>query len=81
MTEETTNEYRLMHPLENVPATATRTGYWYDNGRLAGLVLEFPGGHTASLTFAEIRKGQKTAMVWDMAEADCVASQLFRPRP
>ena len=77
MSEETAREYRLMHPLENVPATATQTSDWYDNGRLAGLVLVFPGGHTASLTFKEIRASQEKAMVWQLAEADLLVRALF----
>lgn len=47
---------QLFHPLLDVPATAVERGVWSENGRTAGIVLEFPDGHVTSLTFGEIRK-------------------------
>ena len=45
----------LLHPLHHVPATAVATKYYVVSGRNAGLVLAFPDGHHASLTYEEIR--------------------------
>lgn len=45
----------LHHPLLGYPAVATQQGYYNCNGRVVGLVLVFPDGHTASLTFGEIQ--------------------------
>ena len=77
MTAKTPKTYHLMHPLLDVPAVATQVGYWHENGRLAGLILLFPDGQTASLTFAEMRESQVKAQVWARAEADYLASELF----
>ena len=44
----------LTHPIHNCPAVADVTGYHRENGRNIGLKLQFPDGHTASLTYTEI---------------------------
>lgn len=49
----------LMHPVEGVPAVAIEVDYWRQNGRVVGLVLQFVGGHRASLTFDEIERLQE----------------------
>ena len=48
----------LMHPTEHAPATAERVGWYVAKGRTIGLKLKVPGGHTACLTYAEIRELQ-----------------------
>lgn len=45
----------LRHPLNDCPAVAERVGYYRLAGYNVGLVLRFADGHTASLTYAEIR--------------------------
>lgn len=50
----------LRHPLNGCPAVAEPTGFYRQNGRVVGLVLQFADGHTASLTFDEIRELQAT---------------------
>lgn len=51
-------EVALRHPLNGCPAVATQQGYYTRGGRVIGLVLLFPDGHTASLTFDEISELQ-----------------------
>lgn len=46
----------LLHPTENVPASAHQVGWYTENGRVVGMKLEFAGGHVACLTYAEIRE-------------------------
>lgn len=48
----------LLHPLHNVPTVAEIVDFYRDPapGRNAGLVLQFPDGHTASMTYDEIKK-------------------------
>lgn len=46
----------LQHPNLSVPAEAQRVGYYYENGRAVGLVLQFPDGQRASLTYQEIER-------------------------
>ena len=75
MTDPTPKTYQLMHPLLDIPATATQVGYWYENGRFVGLVLL--DGQTARLTFAEMRESQQKALIWARAEADCLVSEFF----
>lgn len=48
------NTIDLRHPTKDVPATAVVLDFWLRNGRNAGLKLQFPGGHTCCLTYAEI---------------------------
>jgi hypothetical protein len=50
----------LRHPLlPGCPAVAAVVDWYRVNGRNAGLVLEFPDGHTASLTYDEIAELQE----------------------
>jgi hypothetical protein len=49
----------LNHPLLNCPAEAAVIDNYMVNGRNVGLVLRFADGHTASLTYQEIRDLQK----------------------
>lgn len=58
-TQTEIKQIELRHPINHCPATAVQTAYYFENGRCAGLVLLFPDGHTASLTYAEIRELQK----------------------
>jgi hypothetical protein len=45
----------LRHPLlPNCPATAAVVDWYRINGRNAGLILAFPDGHRAALTYDEI---------------------------
>lgn len=53
--------YTLLHPLYDVPATATQLEPWAD----LGAKLQFPDGHTCYLTHAEIRTAVKAAAEWD----------------
>lgn len=53
-----TKPVKLHHPINGCPAMAQPQGYYHQAGRAVGLVLLFPDGHTASLTFAEIRNLQ-----------------------
>lgn len=55
----------LMHPLVNVPASAHQVGWYTENGRTIGLKLEFPDGHTAHLTYAEIRELKDAAEAFE----------------
>ena len=77
MTDQPPKTYQLMHPLLDIPATATQVGYWHENGRFVGLVLLFADGQTTRLTFAEMRESQQKALVWARAEADCLVSEFF----
>ena len=45
----------------NIAAVHLRhpVGYYQQNGRNVGLVLQFPDGYTASLTYSEIGELQK----------------------
>lgn len=55
--------HNLRHPLhEDVRLSAQVVDGWHENGRFAGLVLQFTDGHTASLSFDEIREAQETAV-------------------
>lgn len=57
----------LRHPLTGCPAVADPVRYYQQNGRNVGLVLQFPDGHTASLSYSEIGELQRseTAAVED----------------
>jgi hypothetical protein len=48
----------LQHPLLGCPAMAEFADYYLVNGRNVGMVLQFPDGHRASLTYAEIESLQ-----------------------
>lgn len=48
----------LNHPILNVPAMARILGYYSQKGANVGLELQFADGHTANLTYQEIRKLQ-----------------------
>jgi hypothetical protein len=58
----------LMHPVLNVPATATFQDWYTEFGFNVGLVLLFADGHLASLTFEEIRKFEAAAVDKAVAE-------------
>lgn len=49
---------QLRHPLLGCPAVAQQLDYYRENGRNVGLVLLFPDGHTASLSYEDIRELQ-----------------------
>ena len=55
----------LMHPTEHAPATAERVGWYVAKGRTIGLKLQFPDGHIACLTYAEIRELQAGVAVFN----------------
>lgn len=46
--------YTLIHPIAGTTMTATQTGYYMEAGKMAGIEVQFPCGHTVKLTFAEI---------------------------
>lgn len=52
----------LTHPIVNVPATAVIISPYMKDERQVGQVLQFADGHTASLTWAEIRQTQREAL-------------------
>jgi len=62
--------YDLIHPLHGVPAVATQEGYWRENGRAVGLILQFCDGHRTSMTYSEIEAAQTMAVV-PVEEALC----------
>ena len=45
---------QLTHPILGCPAVASIADWYRQNGRNVGLILEFPDGHTASLSYSEI---------------------------
>lgn len=53
--DDVNKTYNLWHPLYEVPAVALVEDYYRKNGRVVGLVLRFCDGHTAAMTYAEIR--------------------------
>ena len=55
----------MRHPLHGLPSTPKVVGDYMENGRFVGLKLQFADGHTASLTFAEIRRLQETDEEYD----------------
>lgn len=44
----------LLHPVAETPSVGRRVGYYYDGLKVVGLKLQFPDGHTACLTYAQI---------------------------
>ena len=68
--------HSLRHPLhDDVRLSAMVVDRYHENGRFVGYKLQFTDGHTACLTFAEIRKLQSDEMVNDYL--DDINEKLF----
>jgi hypothetical protein len=68
--------YTLMHPTENVPATAERLETWHDwDGTPKGAKLQFSCGHTCHMTFSEVEAAKQAAVRW--RSGSTLAQELF----
>jgi hypothetical protein len=59
--EQSNKTVWVMHPDDNVPVEATKTGYYLQNGRAIGLELQFPDGRRVGFTYDEIRSSMAQA--------------------
>ncbi len=61
ITEQSNRTVWVMHPDDNVPVEAVKTGYYLQDGRAVGLQLQFPDGKRVGFTYEEIRSSMARA--------------------